>query len=401
MLLEGLRVIDAASYLAAPAAATTMADFGADVIKVEPPGGDGYRLLHGVYPIDYNWQLTSRNKRGIGLDLNKPEARRILHRLIDDADVLLLNFREDQIREFELDYDRLRATNPRLIYALLTGYGTRGPDRNKRGFDINGWWARTGIMDLMKAFGRAPVFPPGGVGDHATSMSLLAAIMMALYHRERTGEGKKVSTSLVANGCYANGMHLQGAIAGFDLSQALVERKGLRSPFASVYQTRDARYIVLVIANPGKEWPRLAAALGHTNWLSEPRFADGATAVAHRDELRDRLTDVIGSRNLADLCPALDDQDLTYEVIETISDVVRDAHLIESGVLVATGSDDPDYQWTVANPISVDQAPHRTPTPAPGIGQHNTAVLTELGLGEDEIVRLTTAGIVVSGKSEP
>lgn len=394
-MLEGLRVIDAASYLAAPAAATVMADFGADVIKVEPPQGDGYRLLHGVHRTDYNWQLTSRNKRGIGLDLTKPEARQILHRLIDQADVLLLNFRDDQIKMFELEYETLRARNPRLIYALLTGYGTRGPDRNKRGFDVTGWWARTGIMDLMRPWARAPIFPPSGVGDHATSMSLLSAIMMALYQREKSGEGNRVSTSLVASGCYANGMLLQGAIAGFDFGQALAGRKGLRSPFASVYQTRDARHIVLVIANPVKEWPRLATALGQASLLEDPRFSNGRAAMQHRDELRDTLTEVIGSQNLADLCPALDDENLPYEVIEPLSEVIRDAHLIENGVFVPTGSEDPDYQWTVANPISVDQQPHRTPMPAPTLGEHNSAVLADLGFSEDEIARLMASGIVV------
>jgi crotonobetainyl-CoA:carnitine CoA-transferase CaiB-like acyl-CoA transferase len=393
LLLEGLKVVDAASYLAAPAAATVMSDYGADVVKIEPPQGDGFRLLHGVHRTDYNWQLTSRNKRDICLDLNHASAREVLHRLVDDADVLLVNFSEDQLTRFELEYEELKKTNPRLVYARLTGFGDVGPDRKRRGFDATTWWARSGILEMMAPFDQSPVYPPGGVGDHATSMSLLSAIMMALYHRERSGEGRMVSTSLVASGCYANGMQLQGAIAGFDLSTTLKKRQGQRGPFASVYETRDEQFVILAITNPQKEWPFLAECLGHPEWLLDERFADLPAIMRHRTELREVVAGVMKSMRLADLCLALEEKNLPYAPVEALGDVVDDAHLIENEVFVKTDSEDEDYQWAVANPIKVHGESQRPPSDAPQIGQHTREILEEIGYSVEQINELLALGV--------
>jgi len=397
-MLEGLKVIDAASFLAAPGAATIMADYGADVIKVESPRGDGYRLLHGRYHHDYNWHLTSRNKRDIALDITKEEGRAVLHRLIDDADVLLINFRQDQITKYELDYDELKKRNPKLVYAQLTGFGTVGPDKGRRGYDVTGWWARTGIMDLIKPHGGPPTFPAGGVGDHASAMTMFAAIMMALYQREKTGEGKYVETSLIANGCWANGMHLQGVIAGYDLG-SILDEKGYRSPFSMIYKTRDERYIVLVLTNPAKEWPEIARGLGHPEWIEDERFPDIRAVMKRRDEVKELFTEAIGSKNLADVCLALDKEHLTYGLIEKISEVVEDAHLIENKVIIKTNSDNPDYQWTVANPILIRGEKQKPPKDAPVIGEHSREILAESGHSEDEIEKLLESGVVLAAKS--
>ncbi len=392
-MFEGLKVIDAASFLAAPGAATIMADYGADVIKVESPRGDTYRLLHGRYHHDYNWHLTSRNKRDIAVDLTKEAGRAILHKLIDEADVLLINFREDQVKKYHLEYDDLKKRNPGLIYAQLTGFGNVGPDRHRRGYDVTGWWARTGIMDLMKPHREAPTFPVGGVGDHASAMTLFSAIMMGLYQREKTGEGKYVSTSLVANGCWSNGMHLQGAIAGYDLG-SILDEKGYRSPFSMIYKTRDERYIVLVLTNPAKEWPEVAKALGHPEWVDDERFPDIRGIMKHRDEIKDMFAQVIGAKNLADVCLALDKEQLTYGVVEKISDVVNDAHLIENEIIIKTGSDNPDYQWTVANPIQIHGEPQKPPSDAPAIGEHTREILQESGYSEEAIDQLLSDKVI-------
>lgn len=392
-MLEGLKVIDAASFLAAPGAATIMGDYGADVIKVESPRGDTYRLLHGRYHHDYNWHLTSRNKRDIAVDLTKEAGRAILHKLIDEADVLLINFREDQVKKYHLEYDDLKKRNPGLIYAQLTGFGNVGPDRHRRGYDVTGWWARTGIMDLMKPHRGAPTFPVGGVGDHASAMTLFSAIMMGLYQREKTGEGKYVSTSLVANGCWSNGMHLQGAIAGYDLG-SILDEKGYRSPFSMIYKTRDERYIVLVLTNPAKEWPEVAKALGHPEWVDDERFPDIRGIMKHRDEIKDMFAQVIGAKNLADVCLALDKEQLTYGVVEKISDVVNDAHLIENEIIIKTGSDNPDYQWTVANPIQIHGEPQKPPSDAPAIGEHTREILQESGYSEEAIDQLLSDKVI-------
>ena len=286
--LQGIRVLDAASFLAGPCAATIMSDYGADVIKIEPLYGDGHRRLSGAYPIDYTWQLTGRNKRSLALDFTKGTGRDVLLRLAEAADVVLFNLRADQLQRYDLSYETLRRRNPRLIYAQISGYGLEGDESARRAFDITGWFARTGILDVMHDKGIAPAPPAGGVGDHATAMTLFGAIMMALYRREQTGEGAMVSTSLAVTGAWANGLTLAGVLAGFDSTERRDE-EGWSNPFSNIYGTGDGRHLMLALAVPKQEFPRLAKALGHPEWATDPRFADIRSALKYRHALRELI----------------------------------------------------------------------------------------------------------------
>jgi len=205
-IFSGLKVVDLASFIAGPAATTILSDFGADVIKVEPPGiGDPYRLFYSVAPNpicehNYAWQLTNRNKRGIALDLKESSAREVLHRLVRWADVLVTNFPPNVKRKLGLDYETLAPLNPRLVYADITGYGAHGPEADKPGFDVTAYWARTGLMQVTHDAGNPPTLPIPGIGDHATASTLYSAIVTGLYRREKTGQGSHVTTSLIAEG---------------------------------------------------------------------------------------------------------------------------------------------------------------------------------------------------------
>lgn len=395
-LLEGIKVIDLASFLAAPGAATLMGDYGAEIIKIEPPGGDGYRRLHGRWENDYNWQLTSRNKRGMSVDIRTEQGHSVVMKLLEEADVLLTNFRNDQLENFGLDFDSLHERFPRLIVGQITGYGNVGPDRNRRGYDATAFFARTGIMQLMKAKGEMPVFPAAGVGDHATAMTLFAGIMMALFKREKEGVGSFVETSLIATGCWANGMGLQGAIAGFDLGEVL-DKKSSGSPFAMVYETRDHRHIILVLTNPIKEWPELAAALGHPEWLQDERFVDMRTLMRNRDQVKELFASTFAGMSLKDICIALDEFELTYGVVEGLTEVVEDAHLIENGIVMKTGSDDPNFKWTIANPIKISSESCKLPNDPPEYGEHTRLILEENGFSPEEIEILIAEKIVFAG----
>jgi len=392
-LFSDLKVIDAASFLAGPGAATVLADFGADVVKVEPTGGDGYRRLAGNYVVDYNWLLTSRNKRSIGLDIASVEGREVLQKLILEADVLLVNFRADQMKRFNLEYETLKSVNPRLIYAHMTGYGTEGEEADRRAFDATAWWARSGLMDQVRDKGQAPVVGSPGFGDHATAMSMFGAIMMGLYRREKTGEGSYVTTSLAANGVWANGMQLQGVVAGFDLGR-LRQEKGWLNPFSSVYETSDGRFVIFAIVDPVKEWKNLCTALDRLDWITDERFRDLRTMMKNRRELKTMMQDIIGELQLSELVHRLDSHDVTFGVVQQGPEVVADPQLIANEIIVPTGSDDPLYQWTVASPIKLKEAQKKQPIRAPDIGQHSREVLTELGFAEHEINRLIDQGVV-------
>ena len=305
-LLDDLTVIDAATFLAGPGAATILGDFGANVIKIEPPSGDTYRTLVGRHPVPYHWLLTSRNKRSLALDLTKDAGQNVLHKLLEAADVMTTNFLPKQLERYQLEYDRVKAINPRLIYAHISGYGLEGPEVEKRAFDITAWWARSGLMEFVRAPGQRPLQSAPGMGDHSTAVAMFGSIMTGLYRRERSGEGCFVSTSLAATGTWANGMALQGVIAGNDLGKYRQERDWV-DPFMASYCCSDNRWIVLASMVPMKEWPKICAALGHPEWADDSRFSSFKAIRDNRDALVELLSGAIGAITLEELKRAFDE----------------------------------------------------------------------------------------------
>ena len=245
-ILSGVRVIDCGTYIAGPASATVMSDFGAEVFKIErPQGGDLYRALAdlpGFAKADTNWGwiLTSRNKKSVALDLSKPDGRAVLLRLVRTADVFVTNYQQTLLDKFELTWDHLRQENERLIYAHLTGYGETGDDASAPTFDALAYWARSGLMMSVVGADGTPGGPRPGMGDHPTSMSLFGAIMLGLYQRERSGKGSKVGTSLMASGAWANAcdspasaMQSGGSALLLPISPARRERASAPASFCS------------------------------------------------------------------------------------------------------------------------------------------------------------------------
>src|SRR5438309_2046151 len=216
-IFSGLKVVDLASFIAGPSAAVILSDFGADVIKVEPPSGDPWRHGHQIAPQPqakdpYPWHLANRNKRGITLDLKSPSAGRVLEKLVKWADVLIVNTPHPARKRLKLEYDDVAQWNPRLIYADLTGFGEKGPDADLPGFDITSYWARSGLLSMTRDAGSSPTWPVAGSGDNATAVGLYSAIVTALYRRERTSKGSYVTTSLLAEGVWAASGFIQAAL---------------------------------------------------------------------------------------------------------------------------------------------------------------------------------------------
>ncbi len=262
-ILEGIMVLDVGSFIAGPAAATVMSDFGAEVIKVEPPStGDPYRDLLRLpgMPLsehNYPWLLDSRNKKSLALDLKVPEGREALLTLVARADVYLTNYPPGVLGRLRLAWEDLSAVNPRLVYASLTGYGEVGEEANKPGFDVNAWWARSAMMDLVRQSNGPPASSMPGMGDHPTSVALFGAIMLGLFQRERTGRGTKVSTSLMANGAWANSVLIQGMLAGAAFVERPPRERALNA-LINFYQCRDGRWFSLTMLREEKDWERFA-----------------------------------------------------------------------------------------------------------------------------------------------
>ena len=393
-LFSGLKVIDCASWIAGPAAATILSDFGADVIKIEPPGaGDPWRASTPIpgKPVDYYWQLTSSNKRSLALDLKHPDGQAVLHRLAASADVFVTNFPlpvRDRLRMAPSD---LLPLNTRLIYASFTAYGEEGEEAAKTGFDSTAYWARTGLMDMVRA---EEDTPPSrsmpGMGDHPSATGLYAAIVTALYRREKTGQGGVVRSSLLQNGLWANGCAVQTRLFG--------EHVALRPPreqapnaLANHYRTRDGRWFIMALFNEQRQLRGFLAAIGKEDLADDPRFATSESRKRNGSALVRVLDDVFAQRDLSEWRKILDSVGITFGIVGTVNEVSDDAQMRHAGALVpfADGNG-----LTVAAPFHIDGVSKIAPRRAPSIGQHNDAVLHEAGFSADDVAGLRAAGVL-------
>ena len=396
MFLRDLRVLDLGSYVAGPAAATVLSDFGADVVKVEPLDGDPYRkLLGGVlaeYP-NFFWDMDSRNKRSLAVDFSTTAGRDALERLLKRSDVVVTNYRPALLKRLALTYEDVRKLNPGVIYGQVNSYGLHGPDADRTGFDATAWWARSGLMDHVRRAPEAPAVSSPGMGDHPTSMSLVAGIMAALYRRQMTGEGAHVHTSLLANGAWSHSMMIQGALIGFDNYDRRAPEDIANIPLATMYETSDGRTILLSILNQDKEWPGFVRALGHEEWADDPRFADRASRFENRENLYRLLADVFGTDTAAAWRHRLDAAGVTYSVAYTMSEVINDEQMHANDVLTEVEPGGHFYAHTVNSPVWISGMEKRKPRLAPEIGEHTEEVLHELGFNAEEVAAMLDTGV--------
>ena len=367
------------------------------MIKIEGPDGDPNRRImtdSANYPkatVNYPWEMDSRNKRSIVLDLKKPEARAALDRLVKWADVMIVNFPPLVREKLKLAYEDIKPVNPRLIYASLTGYGETGPDRDRPGFDATAYFARSGLLDAQRYEGGPPGVPGPAQGDRATAMALVSSILMALMHRMKTGEGSWVGTSLLGNGLWSCGVIAQAALANAYLPHRPPPDRP-RSALGNIYRTSDDRWLQLTIVAEDKMWPPLAKALGHPELLTDPRFAETVERRKHSGDLAGIMSKAFESNTYAYWLKALSAGGITFGVISRPQDVPHDEQAVACGAVVDT--EIPDLPRTLSNPIRLGFAEQRAAHPAPKLGQHSEEILREVGLQAREIAALKSIGAV-------
>ncbi len=394
-LLEDLLVIDCASFIAGPAAATIMSDFGARVIKIEPPViGDSYRQLMKVPGMptaeqDYFWTLDNRNKESLALDLKHPDARAVLETLIAKADVFITNFPGPIRDRLKLRAEDVMPLNERIIYASLTPYGEDGPEKDRTGYDATAWWARSGLMDAVRATPETePGFSVPGMGDHPTATALFGAIMTALYRRERTGKGSAVSTSLLSNGLWSNGIWMQAVLCDADFSIRL--QRGQRGALTELYKCRCGRWFMLAILNYQREWPLLTDILGKAEWRDDPRFATHEARRANAAALVALLEDAIALRDWSEWKPLFQQAGITFGPIAQPTDHLDCPQVAANGFLPEI--ENANGLRTVDSPIVISGQQKRQPGIAPALGEHTRAVLADIGLSEAAIDAMIASG---------
>jgi crotonobetainyl-CoA:carnitine CoA-transferase CaiB-like acyl-CoA transferase len=401
-LLSGIRVIDCATYIAGPAAATIMSDFGAEVIKIERPEGDQWRLFSTLpgtakSELDWCWLLTARNKKSIALDLARDAGRDALMSLVKTADVFVTNFQDSILSKFRLTWDVLRPLNERLVYAHITGYGDHGDDAEMPAFDAFAYWARSGLMMSVTGRDGTPGQARPGMGDHPTASSLFGAIMLGLYQRERTGRGSKVGTSLMASGAWANGCDLQAKFCHAEFPKAVPGAAHPANPLAGGYISKDGKIVLLALLDPKNEFPRLCAGFGMPDLATDEMFSTNAARTEHAAELHALLQSQFESRTLAELRKIFHEFDVKWSPIPLLDDVVNDPQMRSSEAVIDLELPGGKIE-TVNSPLFVEGSPKRKPAAAPAIGAHTREVLRDLGYSEGAIEAMIKSGAALAAE---
>lgn len=380
--LDGVRVIELGVWVAGPGAAGILADWGADVIKVEPSQGDparGFtRMLGGDLDINPVFELDNRGKRSIVLELATGDGVDVLFELLATADVFVTNIRASALARLGLGPDQLLERFDRLVYGIISGYGLEGPDADKAAYDIAAYWARSGIAAALQVPGSPLPSQRGGMGDHTVAMTGAAMISAALFERERSGRGQLVSTSLLRQGVYTIGFDVNIALLwGRSLGTGV--RETARNPSVNNYTAADGRQFWIVGLEGDRHWPALARAAGRPEWLTDPRFATAQDRAVNARDLIGELDAVFAGRTRDEWAAAFDEEpELFWAPVNTVDDLLEDDQFRASGALVevpgSAGS-----RLMLATPADfggVAPVPRRN---APGLGEHTDEILAELG----------------------
>ena len=379
--VEGIRVVELGVWVAGPAAGGILADWGADVVKIEPPRGDPARMFGRMLGCDLGvnppFEMDNRSKRSIVLDLTSEDDRAAALELVSGADVFVTNIRPSALQRVGLDYEAVSARNTRLVYGLITGYGETGPDADRAAYDVAAFWSRAGLAQLLTPPGGTPPFQRGGMGDHLAGMTLAAAVCAALVARDRTGRGQLVSTSLYRQGAYT---------VSFDLNTYLLtgqpiavgQRESMGNPCMNNYAAADGRRFWIVGLEAGRHWPPLCRVVGRPEWLTDPRFADARNRAAHAVELIGELDEIFATKPLDEWAKIFAaEPDFFWSPVNSVEDVVADDQFHAAGGIVYVPAGESSIPMA-ATPADFHGTPWAPRSTAPELGEHTDEVLAEL-----------------------
>jgi crotonobetainyl-CoA:carnitine CoA-transferase CaiB-like acyl-CoA transferase len=394
--MEGIRVVEMGMWVAGPAASAVLGDWGADVVKIEPPEGDPFRGLLSAFGGDGAnppFELDNRNKRGISLNLSHPDGRRIAAELIDRADVFVTNARMSALERAGLDYATLSARNPRLVYASVSGYGVDGDERNRAAYDVGAFWSRAGIAAALAPEGTDLPYQRGGMGDHMAGMAAAGAVAAALLARERTGEGQLVSTSLLRIGMYMMGWDISMAVRlGVPVIPMTVRQPP--NPLINAYTTGDGRRFWMLGLQADRHWPDLLRAIDRPEWADDERLDSIEHRWQHSTELVDELNAIFATKPLTDWAEIFDREDVWWAPVQDAHETIDDPQAHAAGGFVDVPVDGGEPVRMVATPVDFAGTPWSPRAMPPEFAQHTEEVLLELGYDWDRIIELKDAGAI-------
>jgi crotonobetainyl-CoA:carnitine CoA-transferase CaiB-like acyl-CoA transferase len=388
MLLKGLKVVEYATYIAAPGAGGLLADWGADVIKIEPPGGDPIRQFFETIGADIAdnpvFDLDNRGKRSIIIDTAEEEGRQIVRKLASQADIFITNVRPASLSKAGLDFAALEALNPRLIYANVTGYGLEGPDVDRAGFDVAAFWARSGWANLTAPKGIDPFPIRTGVGDHICSISTVAGILAALHARQTTGKGQHVDASLLRSATYTLGSDLSIQMRFGRIGSTRPRHEAI-NPIANFFQCRDGRWLTMLPRQGTKDWPGFCKALGLEQLEQDPRFVSSKARRENGPLLVSLLDEVFAKTDFADIATRLDAHDLIWAPVQSPAEAITDPQLIAAGGLTQIETAKGVKHTSPSGPVRFVGMNEENKGTVPTPGRDAQAILAEAGFSDTEI----------------
>ena len=389
--LDGLRVLDVTQVMAGPFCAMVLADLGADVIKIEPPAGDSTRQMPGAVGADSpSFNAVNRGKRSVVLNLKSSEGRAVFTRLARSTDILIENYRPGVMATLGLSYEALAGSNPRLIYASISGYGQTGPQRTKGGFDLIAQGV-SGIMSITGEPGGPPVKAGVPLTDLSAGLFALVGILAALESRHRTGVGQHVDTSLVDAGVALSVWEATEYFSGIGIPAALGSAHRMNAPYQAV-RCADG-YITLGAANE-RLFRRLCDVLGHTEWIDQPEFADNPSRVRNREALADRIESITAQEPRSHWLAVLEANDIPCGPINDYAQVFADPQVVAREMVVETEHPTLGRMKTLGTPIKLSATPADVSRRAPLLGEHTDEVLAEAGFSSAEIAALRQSGAI-------
>jgi crotonobetainyl-CoA:carnitine CoA-transferase CaiB-like acyl-CoA transferase len=394
--LAGIRVVELGLWLAAPACACILADWGADVVKIEPLGGDPFRGLAWAFGGHMNppFELDNRGKRSVAVDLRTDGGQDVLWALLSDADVFVTNYRPAGLARLGLDWPSMHARHPQLIYGSITGYGLAGPERDRASYDMGAYWGRSGVAAALTPPDQDLPYQRGGFGDHLTGMSLAGGISAALFARHRTGVGQLVSTSLLRAGMYQMGADLNTSLRTGSPTVAMSVRSA-PNPLLTGYRCANAEWIWLLGLEGDRHWPSIAAALELDHLRDDPRFATMEGRRDHTTEVTATLQAQFASNSRAEWGRRLDAAGVWWAKVQHAHELVDDEQAHASGGFVDVPVSDGTVARMVATPVDFSGRSRLAERPTPELGQDTELMLLDLGWEWERIEALKQAGAII------
>ncbi len=400
--LEGIKVVELATFIAAPCTARVLADLGADVIKVEAPAGDPLRFtaVNEGRPLTHlentSYDLENAGKRCVTLNTKTKEGHDALEKMISEADVFITNMRQTPLKKMGFDYDTLHAKFPSLVFGYVSGYGEKGPDKDLPGFDFTAFYARGGILGPLRDKDSVPMLTVPGFGDHQVSMNLATGVLAALFKAKMTGEGDKVVVSLLHSAIWDISLVLQASQYGAECMKFPMKRSNIANPLTVCHKTKDEQWLQIAMPQYDRHYPIFMEAAGHPELVGDPKYYPQAALQANREEFYDILVDIMGSKTLDEWTKIMDEADLPYAIAQSWEELLVDKQAWGSDCFYEMEYPTGAKRTLVRPPIMFEEIGLPPYERGPYPGEHTESVLKEFGYTDEQIAEMVESGAAVT-----